>query len=220
MKLTKYIRENNGTLAPLKEADMNKIKVNHAYEGDFFGTIDVLLSGNSLLLIKKKDINQFRNEKNDIAFYALKLNENYDHAYSLAHCIPSHANGLAIDELENILMNYHPKDYSIISLVDYGQFFEYSHFIPKEDYIETFTEINGVKTIHLSFLNADMKKRFHYVLSSAISISDTLSQIDSLKVSEDVLFVHHEKGVGYAARNMKKLEEISGYKYENYLIKE
>jgi len=58
------------------------------------------------------------------------------------------------------------------------------------------------------------------VLSSAISISDTLEQIDSLKASEDVLFVHHGKGVGYAARTMETLEKIAGNTYENFLIEE
>jgi len=220
MNLIQYIREHNGKLTKIKEADMNNVIINHTYKGNLFGNIEKLMSEDFLFFVKNNDIKAFQNGKNDITFYSVKLEENYHHTYRLTHRIFSYANGRVIDELKDILTSYHPKEYSLISVSEYGQFFEYLPFTSNQDYVQTHTEEGAIEKSTLTIFNPDIKKRFQYVLSSAISISDTLEQIDSLKASEDVLFVHHGKGVGYAARTMETLEKIAGNTYENFLIEE
>jgi len=218
MKLIEYKKERRDQkLISLGQPDMSKTKTNHAYEGNL-RLLRKLDSGTHILFLKKKDIEDFKHGKSELFVFYEKMHENYSKTYSLAHMISSHANGLLIDEIKNILLHYHPEKYVIMPVVNYGQHFEYTSFVEGKDFTQIQSEENGIPFTHLTFFDEDAKEEFEAELDDLISIQDVLYEINDLTASEDVLFVHHEKGVGYATRNMELLEQMAGFIYQNYLI--
>lgn len=219
MKLVEYKRQHKNDLEMLKEQDMSNIRTNHAYEGKLEHIRDIR-SGVAIHLIKKEDIELFKNGENEITIYSVVMHENYvgKGSVALSHSISSHANGLFVDEVKSILEKYPDNEYSIITATNYGQFFAYTEFTEGVDYTKVRTTQDDLAITTLTFLNADIKEDFSWEFEDLISIQDVLNEISSLTISEEVIFVHHEDGVGYASRNFDKLKEIAGYVYSNYLI--
>lgn len=222
MKLIEYKRNHDGTLAFLEEKDGSNMRINHVYEGKI-RYVDDIESGSSICFVKKEDVQSLKESKDDITLYSVRMKERYvgEGSVSLSHSIGSYANGLLIDEMKSIVEQYPNDEYWIIAARILGQFFEYSG-VEGTDY--TLVASNPVQSdvseLHISFFNAGLKEYFTEELSDGISVNDVVHEINALTISESVLFIHHENGVGYAARNMELLSEISGYVYQNYLIKE
>jgi hypothetical protein len=217
VKLIEYKKQSDKILELMGESNMDHMRTNHAYEGRM-NLIDEIESGTHIKFVKKKDIQMFIEGKNEITTYSVKMQENYSRGHCLAHCIGSYANGLLIDEIKSILNDYHNEEYVILSLVKFGQFFEYTCFREGEDYAFENSEQGNVYVTTVFFLNSEMKEDFVYVLNRSLSIAAVQNEINKLKISKDVLFVHHAEGVGYASRDMKKLKHIAGYTYQNYII--
>ena len=225
MKLIEYKRIHGpkGILEYVGEVNMDTVRLNHTYHGKMVN-IHQINGGVAIPLIKKSDIHDFLNGKNEISVSFVLIKSLYPkNSYSSSHVIIEYADGLVIDEIKDILTSYPNDEYVIMTPSNYGQFLTYTDFTEGKDYVKTNVEKEDVMVATLTFIHPKMKEEFEWELTDEdelLSIAETLEEIESLTRSEDVLFVHHENGVGYAARKLGTLKDLSGYVYQNYLIEE
>ena len=219
MKLLEYKKQHSGDLELVGEKATNSVRTNHTYNGDL-SYVHAIDCGPHLFLIKNEDIELFRNGKKEISVCSIETRRNYTGkgSMALAHTLSSYANGLYVDELEVLLKEYAEGDYSIMTAANYGMFFAYTDYNEGKDYSLVSVKENDIMFRTISFHNADMKEQFDWELHEVFSVHDVLDEINALHVSKDVLFVHHEDGVGYAARDLNTLSALSGFIYQNFLI--
>jgi hypothetical protein len=217
MRLLEYKRGHRGEFDLVGEADTQNMRFNPVYAG----TLDYcseIKGGAAIHFLKKSEVLAFEQGNREFSLTSVLLKENYTKVYALAHCISNHANALFIDEITEILKSYPAEEYVIVTASDFGQFFEYSDYEEGIEYDVLKTENNGTYTKKYTVRDQGMHELLIYVITETIDITDVQSEIAALKISDDVTFVHHDNGVGYASRDLGLLKDISGYIYQNFHI--
>jgi hypothetical protein len=218
MYLVEYKRDIRGDgLELVGEADISAMQFNHVYKGKL-ENISEIRCGSHLHLLKKSEIEKFSAGGGTITVTCIQMKENYSKRYALSHSINEYANGRFVDEVSHLLKDYPDEEYSIISASDFGQFFAYTDYVEDEHYHVVREEGEGVTANRYAFVHKDMREHFSYRLRHLLSISNVHAEIGKLKIADDMLFVHHETGIGYATKDMEKLKKMAGYIYQNYLI--